>query len=500
RDHNDCTKKETVMRTCKHVWLASGLSLVVMGAWSLAANAQTPTFSSGSNGSLGAFAPTGNINMVLPPDGILHYTTVNIPAGVTVGVVANAANTPARILATGDVTIAGVLTLNGQSGNSASALVTFNPGAPPGAGGFRGGQGGSKGVTNNTASNGLGPGGGTAGVHGFNSPPNLPSPIGATYGAPSTFVSLIPLFGGSGGGGADGGLASLGDTNIAGGSGGGGGGAVAIASTTKITVTGQILANGAGGGGFNQFSCTASAGSGGAIRLVAPVVINTGTIQAVGGPLGGCSTNGGPGRIRIESIAPGQINATNPSANIVTGTNALGPIWEGSVPALINLPMVSITSVGGQAPPPVPTGSYAAPDITLPNTTTNPIPISITVTNTPVPTTFTIRLIPQFAATTSTQVNTTGAFGLSTASTSVTLANGRVSAIQAFAGFTLTASLAPIIDGEPADQVLLAAGYGEPSTLTLMTKSGKEIPVSQLSQADQVKVAKAFESMRSETR
>ena len=27
----------------------------------------------------------------------------------------------------------------------------------------------------------------------------------------------------------------------------------------------------------------------------------------------------------------------------------------------------------------------------------------------------------------------------------------------------------------------LAAGYGEPSTLTLVTKSGKEIPISQLS-------------------
>jgi len=471
------------------------LCFTVFLSWSAVTLGQA-TFSSGSNGSLGAFAPAVNTNVTLPPDGILNYTTINIPAGVTVGFIPNSANTPVTMLATGDVTIGGVLTLNGQSGGSASALVTFNPGAPPGAGGFRGGQGGSKGVTNNTASNGLGPGGGTAGSHNF----NLPTAVGATYGAPSTFVSLIPLFGGSGGGGADGGLASLGNADIAGGAGGGGGGAIVIASTTKITVTGQILANGGAGGNFNQFTCAASSGSGGAIRLVAPVVINTGSIQAVGGPLGGCSTNGGPGRIRIEAIAPGQINSTNPAANIVTGTNALGPIWTGSVPALINLPTVSITSVGGQAPPPVPTGSYAVPDIILPNTTTNPVPITITATNTPVPTTFTIRLIPQFAATTSTQVNTTGAFGISTASTSVTLANGRVSAIQAVAGFTLTASLAPIIDGEPADQVLLAAGYGEPSTLILVTKSGKEVPVSELPIEDQLKVAQAFEAMRHEAR
>jgi hypothetical protein len=48
--------------------------------------------------------------------------------------------------------------------------------------------------------------------------------------------------------------------------------------------------------------------------------------------------------------------------------------------------------------------------------------------------------------------------------------------------------------------VLLAAGYGEPSTLTLVTKSGKEVPVLQLSQADQIKMAMAFEAMRNESR
>ena len=93
-------------------------------------------------------------------------------------------------------------------------------------------------------------------------------------------------------------------------------------------------------------------------------------------------------------------------------------------------------------------------------------------------------------------MNSGGAFAISTATANVTFPNGVISGLQAFAGFTLTASLAPIIDGEPADQVLLAAGYGEPSTLTLVTKSGKEIPVSQLSHADQVKVAMAFEAMR----
>jgi hypothetical protein len=107
-------------------------------------------------------------------------------------------------------------------------------------------------------------------------------------------------------------------------------------------------------------------------------------------------------------------------------------------------------------------------------------------------------LLPQFANPVSQTVNSSGTFASSTATANVTFPNGRISGLQAFAGFTLTASLAPIIDGEPADQVLLAAGYGEPSTLTLVTKSGREVSVSQLSQEDQLKVAMAFEAMRNE--
>jgi hypothetical protein len=152
------------------------------------------------------------------------------------------------------------------------------------------------------------------------------------------------------------------------------------------------------------------------------------------------------------------------------------------------------------APPTAPTGSFTTADVTLPPTTTNPVSVTLTATNTPTPTTYTVKLIPQFANPTSQTVTSSGAFSLSTATANVTFPNGRISALQAFAGFTLTASLAPIIDGEPVEQVLLAARYGEPSTLTLVTKSGKEMPVSQLSQSDQLKVAMAFEAMRNETR
>ena len=56
------------------------LSLLLIPAASFA------QINSGSNGSDGAFNPTSNvvIDMADHPDGIYQYTSVNIPAGVTV--------------------------------------------------------------------------------------------------------------------------------------------------------------------------------------------------------------------------------------------------------------------------------------------------------------------------------------------------------------------------------------------------------------------------------
>jgi len=58
-------------------------------------------FNSGSTGALGAFSPATNTVVTLPADGILNYTTVTIPAGVTVTFQRNATNTPVTMLATG---------------------------------------------------------------------------------------------------------------------------------------------------------------------------------------------------------------------------------------------------------------------------------------------------------------------------------------------------------------------------------------------------------------
>ena len=93
-----------------------------------------------SDGSDGAFTPTGNTTLALPPDGIFRFTVIDIPAGVTVTFTRNAANTPAILLAEGDVHIAGAINISahGKSGG-------------PG-----GGDGGNKGVGIVNGTDGLG--------------------------------------------------------------------------------------------------------------------------------------------------------------------------------------------------------------------------------------------------------------------------------------------------------------------------------------------------------
>ena len=109
---------------------------------------------SGSNGSDGAFNPTANvvINMADHPDGIYHYTSVNIPAGVTVSFIPNAGNKPVVWLVQGDCVINGTLNIDGAAGSQTGF------GGRGGPGGWNGGAGGSN------ASAGIGPGGGPADV------------------------------------------------------------------------------------------------------------------------------------------------------------------------------------------------------------------------------------------------------------------------------------------------------------------------------------------------
>src|SRR5262245_21188513 len=122
---------------------------------------------SGSTGADGAFSPTVSTTVPLPPSGIFNFTTVTIPAGVTVTFQRNTTNTPVVVLAAGDVSIGGSINVSGTPAANTGAAgdgALGDDGVPGvgGPGGFDGGRGGLAGLQRGGA--GLGPGGGGGGA------------------------------------------------------------------------------------------------------------------------------------------------------------------------------------------------------------------------------------------------------------------------------------------------------------------------------------------------
>jgi len=228
-------------------------------------------FNSGSTGAAGGLNITENTTLDLPPDGVLHCTTVNIAENATLRFNRNAANTPVYLLATGPVTIAGSIELDGANGQD------WGQGGIGGPGGFDGGN------TTPTLQPGRGPGATRAGLR----HPASHATFGDGAGLPATYGDplLVTLVGGSGGG--------AGHFDGANRGGGGGGGAILIASSVSIQHSGGIYARGGRGGGTYE-----NQGSGGAIRLVAPSVTGSGRLWVESAE----RWSRGVGRVRIDSL------------------------------------------------------------------------------------------------------------------------------------------------------------------------------------------------------
>ena len=245
----------------------------------------------GSDGSMGALNVTANTTLTVPPDGVFHYTTININAGTTLSFTRNSNNTPVYLFATGDITIAGTINLDGAD----SSGTSYTPGGPGG------GDGGYATIGGGTGGAGGGPGGGkpglgnvtgtlepgTAGVGVFSTiGSGISTNRTSVYGGPL----LRPLVGGSGGGATY-------STELR--SGGGGGGAIRVGSSTRITFTGNILARGG--------DSAPGAGSGGSVHLVAPLVTGNGTMNVDGGAIyrsgfGQTLGSAGRGRTRVDTF------------------------------------------------------------------------------------------------------------------------------------------------------------------------------------------------------
>jgi len=477
-----------MMGTARNLYgLLVGLTIVTLAAGPVGAQ----TFNSGSTGADGAFTPAANTTLTLPPNGVFNFTTVNIPAGVTVTFQRNSGNTPVTMLATGDVIIAGAIQLDGTPGGNgvAGTLTTTNDGKG-GTGGFDGGAG-SNGLLAGAGGKGLGPGGGSAGVAepiagnrcsgagggyasagfegtGVANCPNLVAG-GPTYGS----SALLPLIGGSGGGGG------AGASTETGGGGGGGAGAIVIASSTRIAFSGSILARG-GNGGTNAPGNVPGAfgagggGSGGAVRLVANTLEGSGGTINVTGGLGGFGAGtfagqGGVGRIRLETFNSTLVASFSTSPSIAEPTSVF----------LTNNPVLQISSVGGIAPPANPTGNPDTPDVILPATTTNPVTVNIGASQIPVGAAVNLSVIPvNGAVSTVTTPGLSGSVASSSTSASVTLPTNQPSVLSATSTFAVVASAGEpsvMVAGEVVRAIRVAATYGGQSTVTYITASGKEV-------------------------
>ena len=443
-------------------------------------------FVSGSTGVDGAFSPTSNQTVQVPESGVFNFTTVTIPAGVTIKFNRNSQNTPITILATGNVTISGTIDISGQIG-----VFTNGVGGKGGPGGWSGGNGGinadsfagmngdgnggGSGGNNNGTTAGAG-GGGGFGVTGSNASGNPTAPYGQGGPAYGTY-SMLPLFGGSGGGG---GAAT---TSIRGAAAGGGGGGILIASSGTITLTtgsGSILAVGGAGQGATSPAGCGGGGSGGAVRLIANTISGNGTISVMGGAGGNCTVAGGAGGrgyIRAEAY---DYSAFSPVTNSV-------PFFT-SLPNPVSVPSTStlqITSVADAAVPSATKGSLAAPpDIVLPGSLSNPIQIQIQATNVPANSVVQVVVTPPNGGRTTYQSTPLIASGaVLTASASINLPSG-MSVITATLTVDLqVAHLQPMyINGEKIVRYEIASTLGVDSEMTFISADGKRLHLSALSQ------------------
>lgn len=473
--------------------LRCALVAALLGAASLAS-----AFDSGSTGADGAFNPVVSTQVPLPANGVLNYTSVNIPLGVVVTFAKNTTNTPVVILASGDVTIAGQIDVSGGNAAAAGASGDGNIGddgvpGTAGPGGYDGGRGGRKSgvMAENVSGAGQGPGGAGISKAFVNNQVRICGGSGGGFGGAgeaggtSNFCTgsgnaaagtaygqakLLPLIGGSGGSGG------AGYVNYVGAGGGGGGGALLIAVSGTLNVTGEVRAFGGRGGASSGQGAGAAGGggSGGAIRLVATTINGNGPITATGGANANGNDNfavggkGADGRIRLEAETISRNAATTPPYTF----DQPGPVF------VAGLPTLRVLSVAGVDAPVAPTGTA---DIALPDNTQNPVSVVVATTGVPLGNTVKLVVTPAHGAPTETVSNAlAGAEESATATAQVTLPVGP-STLLATVSYSVpedgeeNKALAKYTDGEPVQRVELSAGVDGATETVLHTRSGRRV-------------------------
>jgi hypothetical protein len=349
-----------------------------------------------SDGSDGAFNPTSDIvvDLGLAPTGawdannaanagkgrydptkwavVYKYSSVNIPAGVTVTFKNNASHAPVVWLVSGNVVINGTVSLEGKQ-LSGDAILALTP-PEPGPGGYRGGPTGPSGY-----GGGYGPGGNGVGSY------------GSTYGNPQ----ILPLVGGSGSGGIYG-------------PSGAGGGAILIGCAGSVSVGGVVNANGGSAGSYGG-----GGGSGGAIKVIAETVSGIGQLKALSTRPGGDA-----GRIRIET--PNLASTLQISPETIAVQPAATPIiWPAD-----DAPTVRVYSVDGVMAPTDPAAPLvSSADVGIQKNST--VQVILSATNFPVSGNVQLRTVQKYGpAAWVTASYTSGNFASSQWTANVTFAPG----------------------------------------------------------------------------
>lgn len=450
--------------------------------------------STGADGDLIVGPNVPNHRITLPESGVLNYVNINIGFNSTVFFDRNSRNTPVIILASGNITLTGGFSVGGITPGGDGQSIVGGRGGP---GGFDGGRGGNAAAGALSGFGGDGPGGGgggkstgtnaggggggshlTPGQNGGGTDLSLVGSGGARYGT----KTLMPLIGGSGGGG------SVTDpspsapfTSIGG---GGGGGAILIVCDGTINFTGSINASGGGGSLTAFFGGTgkgSGGGAGGAIRVIATNIIGGSPVLSVQGGGGGSGFgavvtggNGGHGYVIVEAY---QFTNFNPVVNPSAAYLKLG------TPTAFNLtnpPQLKIKMVAGVNAPATPKGTFAAvPDISFDTAPANPVTVALEAANIPAGTKVKVILTPESGASQSfDSTPLAGTLAASTATASFSLPMGR-SLMNATAVFELNGSVAQLgpqfINGERVRKIAVTAAPGGQSEIIYITQSGKVV-------------------------
>lgn len=278
-----------------------------------------------SDGHEGAFAPTSDVTLT---PGVHQYTTITVPAAVTVR---TAPGATLDLRATGDVRVDGAIDLSGRDGAccGTTGCASFAPEGPfPGADGSESSSGWCE-----TPSFGRSPlpstfmppeytspgraiYGGSCGGHN-DTPPGSVVRLGATADSGTIGVEAFEDLAvnrvftpGSRGGTFSGPTARDRCTSS---SGGGGGGALRVVSAARVELgaTGRLLARGGASGGSGS-----GGGSGGVVAVYAPEVrVPAGaTLDASGTTPGRVRVSVDPSRCDLAgTVLPALVNGCNPT-------------------------------------------------------------------------------------------------------------------------------------------------------------------------------------------